>query len=205
MTKLMIPSVFLTAALILFAGCSGKDSAPKMQRLPASSKQITPKDLLQQAMDAQANLQEEQLQSTAAADASENKAGKTLLPEQSENADPLLKEEVDLDLTTFSANMAYSEVFNMMLDPESYVGQKIRINGENYVYQDDEGNNHYACIILDATGCCPQGLEYQMGAEKNTSDYPADAEDITLVGTFELFKYQGYDSFRLGNARFIRG
>ena len=36
---------------------------------------------------------------------------------------------VDLDLTSMSGTMVYSEVYNIMSNPDEYIGKTIRMNG----------------------------------------------------------------------------
>ena len=68
---------------------------------------------------------------------------------------------MDLDLTKLSSTMVYSEVFNIMMDPDEFVGKTIRMAGLFSVYQDRQsGNDYFSCLIEDATACCAQGLEF---------------------------------------------
>ena len=59
--------------------------------------------------------------------------------------------DIDIDLTTLSSTMVYSEVYNMMNSPEKYVGKMVRMNGKFAVYKYPE-RNYYTCIIKDAKG-----------------------------------------------------
>ena len=105
--------------------------------------------------------------------------------------------DVDLDLTNKSATIVYSQVFNMLVEPEAYTGKKVRIKGLSYYYTDDFGENGYACIVTDATACCAQGLEFVPIAGITQ---PKDDQEIIVTGNFEVYEYHGYDSFRLNNA-----
>ncbi len=40
---------------------------------------------------------------------------------------------IDVDLTTLSGTMVYSEVFNMIANPEDYVGKTIKMQGQFFV------------------------------------------------------------------------
>ena len=61
--------------------------------------------------------------------------------------------EPDVDLTTLSSTMVYSEVYNMMYEPDRYVGKRIKMNGQFAVYEDpNTGAVYTACIIMDARG-----------------------------------------------------
>lgn len=104
-----------------------------------------------------------------------------------------------LDLTKLSSTMVYSEVFNMLSSPDSYVGRTVKMSGTAACLSNPETNQlYYACIIADATGCCAQGLEYVLPAGEN---YPAVDANITVTGTFELYYENGYKCFHLVDAQ----
>ena len=76
-----------------------------------------------------------------------------LVPENP-NADP----NADVDLTTLSSTMVYSQVADMMYTPEKYDGKIIKASGQFSVYHDDtQDKNYYAILIQDAAACCAQG------------------------------------------------
>lgn len=107
------------------------------------------------------------------------------LPEESAS-----EEGIDVDLTDMSATMVYSEVFNMMMEPEKYMGKTIKMNGMYTVYFDEEAEKRYhACIISDATACCSQGIEFELTDDYSyPDDYPEEAADICVVGVFDTYK-----------------
>ena len=100
---------------------------------------------------------------------------------------------VDLDLTTLSSTMIYSEVFNMMMEPMAYEGQTIKMDGNCAIYTDEEtGNTYYTCVVQDATQCCSQGLEFLLDSEQYAlEDYPADGDPIVIKGTFSTYEEDG--------------
>lgn len=100
---------------------------------------------------------------------------------------------VDLDLTTLSSTMVYSEVFNMMMEPMAYEGQTIKMDGNCAIYTDEEtGNTYYACVVQDATQCCSQGLEFLLDANQYAmEDYPAEGDPIVIKGTFSTYEEDG--------------
>ena len=98
-------------------------------------------------------------------------------------------EGVDVDLTVMSSTMIYSEVLNMMTNPDDYVGKVIKMEGIYSTFHDDNtGNDYYACIIQDATACCAQGIEYVLS---DGQSYPADDTEATVVGRFESYDEEG--------------
>lgn len=102
-------------------------------------------------------------------------------------------DEAELDLTTLSSTMVYSEVFNMMCEPEKYEGRKIKMDGMFAVYEDTVNNrNYYACIIQDATACCQQGIEFVLSEEKQyPADYPEIGSYLTVEGVFDTYEEDG--------------
>ena len=73
----------------------------------------------------------------------------------SENPAPTGSSGGMLDLTKLSSTMVYSEVFNMLASPDSYVGRTVKMTGTAACLANPENSKlYYACIIADATGCC---------------------------------------------------
>ena len=104
---------------------------------------------------------------------------------------------VDVDLTTLSSTMVYSEVYNMVNTPDDYMGKKIRMKGTTSIYHDDTDNNdYYACVIKDATACCAQGIEFVL----NDGNYPEANTEVTVVGTFSSYKIEDYEYYTLTDA-----
>lgn len=116
----------------------------------------------------------------------------------------------DVDLTKLSSTMIYSEVYNMMSEPDTYVGKSVRMNGQFALYQatDEEGKPipeqiYFACIIADATACCSQGLEFVLAGEHTyPDDYPELGDNIVVSGIFETYDEDGYRYCHLINAVF---
>ena len=97
---------------------------------------------------------------------------------------------VDLDLTTLSSTVVYSEVYNMMLEPDDYIGKKVKMRGTFSAVTDEEtGKVYVACVIADATACCQQGIEFQLADEtkKYPDDYPELETEIEVVGDFNTY------------------
>lgn len=117
-----------------------------------------------------------------------------------EEADKVAEEEmvvadssVDIDLTSLSSTMVYSEVFNMMMEPLAYEGQTVKMDGNCAIYTDEEtGKTYYTCVVQDATQCCSQGLEFLLDSEQYAlEDYPADGDPIVIKGTFSTYEEDG--------------
>lgn len=107
---------------------------------------------------------------------------------------------VDVDLSQLSSTMAYSEVYNMVTAPESYVGKTVRMTGTLDIYE-DAAQTYFACIISDATACCAQGLEFVPKEGYNyPEDFPPVGGTLTVEGTFALVKEGEYLYIQLLNA-----
>ncbi len=113
--------------------------------------------------------------------------------------------ELDIDLTVMSGTMVYSEVYNMVSAPEDYIGKRIRMSGLFDVYYDeDSGDNYYACIIQDATACCAQGIEFELeGDYSYPEDYPEIGSEICVEGVFDYYWDGGYAYCTLRGAEML--
>ena len=128
-------------------------------------------------------------------------------PEDSEKVED---SSYDVDLTKLSSTMIYSEVYNMMSEPDTYVGKSVRMSGQFTLFEatDTDGNpipdqTYFACIIADATACCSQGLEFVLAGEHTyPDDYPELGDDIVVSGTFETYDEDGYIYCHLVDAVF---
>ncbi|MGN0350634.1 MAG: hypothetical protein ACI4ES_03200 [Roseburia sp.] len=110
---------------------------------------------------------------------------------------------VDVDLTELTSTMVYSEVYQMMIAPEDYLGKTVKMNGSFTVFENQEtGQLYYACVILDATACCSQGIEFVLeGDYTYPDDYPEENENITVTGIFNTYEENGYTYCQLINAK----
>ncbi len=112
---------------------------------------------------------------------------------------------IDVDLTVLSATLVYSEVYNMKIVPEEYIGKTVKMKGPFSVYHDDYANKDYfACIIQDATACCAQGMEFAPTDDYTyPDDFPAVEEEICVVGVFDTYEEGGCTYCTLRDATII--
>lgn len=112
----------------------------------------------------------------------------------SDSTEPVTETKVaktfDIDLTTLSSTMVYSEVYNMTSTPEEYVGKTVQANGNFSLYHNETTDKYYyACLIEDAAACCSQGIEFVL---KDTSmkpeDYPEIGTPIVISGVFDFYE-----------------
>ncbi|MCR5847306.1 MAG: hypothetical protein K6G75_04240 [Lachnospiraceae bacterium] len=114
-------------------------------------------------------------------------------------------ENIDVDLTVLSQIMVYSQVYDMVYYPENYIGKTVKMNGINTIYYDETRNiYYYGCVIMDATACCSQGIEYELPDEfKKPDDYPSEGENICVVGVFDTYMEDSYKYCVLREAKLI--
>ncbi len=110
-----------------------------------------------------------------------------------------------IDLTEMSSTMVYSQVYNMVFYPERFIGTKVKMEG---IYSDffdmAKGNHYFGCLIMDATACCAQGIEFQPTDEYSyPDDYPSDGDMVTVEGEFDVYTEDGNQYCTLKNASII--
>lgn len=99
---------------------------------------------------------------------------------------------VDVDLTALSSTMVYAEVYNMMTNPDSYMGKIIKMSGQyTSSYLEDTKKTYFFVVISDATACCQQGIEFIWNGEHSyPEDYPKDESNIEVTGVFGSYQEQ---------------
>lgn len=176
-TKRILTSVILSASLLL-ASCGGGSNAAD-QHVVSTTTGVA--DVLASRMEGETQ---------GAVD--------TYVPTPVPTADTVIAYgDCDLDLTTMNADLIYANVYSIVTDPDTYVGMTIRMSGSAVSYTDEvSGQTYYACFIADAAGCCQAGLEYQL----TEGEYPEDGEEITILGTFEVYEEDGNPYVILDNS-----
>lgn len=102
-------------------------------------------------------------------------------------------DKIDIDLTTMSSTMVYSEVYNMMDDPSTYRGKIIKIFGPFLPFESTDPSFCYPAIVVqDATACCASGIEFLLYGVPRCSmsggnGYPLYNEDATIVGKYDTY------------------
>jgi len=102
---------------------------------------------------------------------------------------------VDIDLTVLSSTMVYSEVYNMMVNPDEYMGKTIKVIGPYYASQLVYGTEKYYhfVVISDATACCQNGIEFIWNDNSHVypDEYPENNTVIEVVGVFSSYEESG--------------
>ena len=192
------------AAVAVMAGCGNNNESSNR----STNNQKSVKDVLQAGMDeANGNAESDDAETDAQSDDSRQSGLSDNAPEPVVEADESTvlssTEGIDIDLTSLSSTMVYSEVYNMMYEPENYVGKTIKMDGLFTAYHDEStGNYYFACIIQDATACCAQGMEFILTEDRSyPDDYPEEGEQITVVGVFDTYMEGDYTYCILTNAK----
>ena len=69
--------------------------------------------------------------------------------------------DVDYDLTNMNKDMVYATFYQLMVEPDKYIGKTLCIDGLYYTGQNEKtGTYYHYSIIKDALACCSQGLEF---------------------------------------------
>ncbi len=94
--------------------------------------------------------------------------------------------QVDFDLSALSGTMMYSQAYDMIYNPDQYLGKTVRILGPFDRYTEEEtGRTRYVCLIRDATACCTQGIEFEP-ADADTA-VPEKDSMVLVSGTFDTY------------------
>ncbi|MBP5661299.1 MAG: hypothetical protein J6X08_08230 [Lachnospiraceae bacterium] len=170
--------LIMAMALVVATACGGTDDA---KRTAPVSQNKTVSALIEDAQTEEAPAAKEE--PAAASSVEEKEESVTESESTSEISD------VDLDLTQLSKTMVYAEVYNIMMEPETYVGKSIRMNGDYYIYTDETtGQQYFYCVIRDATACCAQGIEFVLTDDyKFPEDYPEEGAFVTVSGRFDTY------------------
>jgi len=104
-----------------------------------------------------------------------------------------------IDLTAMSSTLVFAEVSNIVTNPTAYEGKTVKMGG---AYQANffalTGQYYHCVVVMDATACCPQGLEFEWkGKHKYPGDYPKDGAQIEVTGVFERYEELGRTYYRL--------
>lgn len=110
--------------------------------------------------------------------------------------------QIDLDMSLMSGTVAYAQVYQMMYEPEAYLGKIIRVTGFFDAFEDREtGIVYTSCVIPDAAACCAQGLEFIWAGDHPWPEaYPEPGASLTVTGRFETYIEDNWMYLRLADA-----
>ncbi|MBR4554637.1 MAG: hypothetical protein IKO27_03490 [Ruminococcus sp.] len=118
------------------------------------------------------------------------------------DAETVKNGDIDIDLTKLDANLVYAQVFDMVSEPDKYIGKRVKARGTfAYTHDDSTGGDYFAVFMKDAAACCQQGLEFVLtGEHKYPEDYPGIDSDITVEGIFNTYTENGWQYCQLKDA-----
>lgn len=102
--------------------------------------------------------------------------------------------DVDYDLMNMNSDMVYVTVYQMVVDPDTYIGKTFRMDGLYCAFYDGSTAKYYHyCLIQDALACCSQGLEFVWddGSHIYPDEYPEDNTEVVVQGVFETYQEAG--------------
>ena len=191
--------IWLLAAVVLISGC-GKQTD--------NGKGINNGKAVDKVIESQVKKEEQKkTEESTKEDTQKNDQQNTdtQTPESVQGSVNAPEASVDVDLSVMDSDMIYATVYQMLSDPDQYVGKTFRIEGKFYVtYDEMTKNQYYYCVIKDATECCAQGLEFVWGDGSHIypDEYPTDGTEVVVDGTFELYMENDSRYCRLANADF---
>lgn len=101
-------------------------------------------------------------------------------------------QKIDLDLSGMNTTMVYSQLADMMENPDSYIGKTIKMAGQFTLTENTETKQkYYNVTVIDATNCCQQGLEFIWEDHTYPDDYPTVNSNIEVTGVFETYDENG--------------
>jgi hypothetical protein len=198
MKKLFLPILCITLALST-AGCAGSSPSSKVINQTTGIK-----DVLQSGIEREKGVTTTTTESSE--EPSETSSTVSQIGKNIEDLRPSDKgtDGIDFDLTKYSANMVYAEVYNMMFFPQEYIGKRILVQGQfSYYHEESTGKDYYACFISDAAACCKQGMEFVPAKKvKYPKDFPKVGAEIQVTGIFTTYEEGDKKYMTLKDAEF---
>ena len=95
-----------------------------------------------------------------------------------------------VDLTAMNEQMRYAYLYDIINDPDRYIGKRIRLSGEyQNGYDDDMQDYYHLCLVYDPTACCALSVEFIKGG--NVPDYPEPGTGIVIEGVLDSYSVAG--------------
>ncbi len=196
MMKRILMQIITACLFVLTAGCG--------DRYGANIHSDTSGTGVNQVLESKTKEADETSEETAAETTEElSETGEeTVAAETESGAEDVSYDTVEVDLTVMSATMVYSEVYNMLTTPDNYLGKTVKMTGQYTEYTNETtGKTYFACIILDATACCAQGMEFALiDSYSYPADYPSEGEMISVAGVYDRYEEDGFPYYTLKNA-----
>ena len=99
------------------------------------------------------------------------------------------EDKIDYDLVQLKGQMLYSQVVNIMEDPDTYVGKRVRLIGNMGIIDGADNKKYFIVNVGDVTSCCTTGLEFVIkGGSEKVEDYPEVGKKVRVNGVLESYK-----------------
>lgn len=207
--KRMLQLLLLFVLMVFVSGCSNKNS--KMSGNNSALDKVIQEQMnrVDNSLNEETqNASEDNMEKENTIANDENVIGNINVNEEDTGQDTGISEgEIDYDLTIMSSSMVYALVYQLMINPDAYIGKTIKMSG-NYcaIYYEPADKYYHYVIIQDAAACCTQGLEFVWGDGSHVypEEYPEDETEVEVTGIFETYMEDG-DNFlycRLKDASF---
>ncbi len=103
--------------------------------------------------------------------------------EQANESQKEIATDVDFDFTQISPVMANGHVFDILENPDNYLGKTFRLVGEFARHNVETLGQEFLYVVLyDALSCCPQGIEIMF---KEGVKLPQAKSIIDVKATFK--------------------
>lgn len=183
--KHTVKTYILSLLLFILCGCS--NSSYENSRNPANGENFAGKVIREQSR----NNSQIQNRDPASESFGADEGNPTEALMGRSESDPV---GADCDLIAMGSDMAYAAVYQMMADPDAYIGKTIRIQGLYFSgYYEPTGRYYYYCMIQDTLACCAQGLEFVWADVPD--EYPDQNAAVVVQGVFESYQEDG-DEYR---------
>lgn len=99
---------------------------------------------------------------------------------------------IQWDMTRLGYTMAYAQMYDMLLNPDQYAGQTLKLRGTYYGPQPEGAPEPYHLILVtDEAACCNIGMEFVVTGDTKGLRYPKEDAPIELTGLISTLEADG--------------
>lgn len=175
---------FITIALLTITSCS----SGVVETIKSAEVVSTPLDIAN-------NFSEENFQSTDSLEETlnlykEDEPLEEIVEDELSKLTSKAYDDIDYDLTKMSSTMIYSQIYDMQVTPEDYIGKIIRVRGTFSLYIDAKtGKEYHSIVVADALSCCASGLEFEVPVDREkVGETLAIGQEIIITGSYDTYK-----------------
>lgn len=171
-----IKAALFLVAIAFLTGCSAKEAS---RPVVSTTKNIS--DVLNEKMQGEQTVEEVPKEE----------------PQMIENAKLPVYDVIDINLSVLSADLRYAQVYDMCMNPDTYVGKVVKAQGLYSYWKNEETGAEYKTIIItDALACCAQGIEFkEVKGQKLPTPYTGQEDttecELAATGVFGYYVEDG--------------